>query len=345
MEQCSINVQTLKKEGIEKPRFCCIAATDYCMLRCKMCNKWNEPLPNPDEIPTIDEWKRFIGQFRDLVDEGFEIDFGGGEALSMPGILDLVACAKSKGFGTTLASNGYLIDKDMAKRIGDSGLDGISISLDSPDPETHDRMRGVPGVYQRVMDALENLTTYAPHTRKGLCCIIMNENLHKLVDLVHFADKNEHVNWLYFMVVVQPNYSGPLTNTWLKEYQYLWPTDTARTLSILDELIHMRKSGSKVSNRVEHLRAYKAYFNNPTQFVNKARCIVGGRALSVNTYGFIQMCLFKDFIGNIRTDDIRQLWYSQDADLMREKVNACKSNCHLLLNCCYIEDEEDLYKE
>jgi len=119
-----------------------------------------------------------------------------------------------------------------------------------------------------------------------------------------------------------------------------------KTLSSIDELIQLRKeNGSKISNRVEHLRAYKAYFNNPIQFVNKARCIVGGRALSVNTYGFIQMCLFKDFIGNIREHDIRELWYSQDAEMMREKINACKSNCHLLLNCCYIEDEEDLYKE
>ena len=173
----------------------------------------------------------------------------------------------------------------------------------------------------------------------------MNENLDEILKLVDWADGNKKVDWIYFMVVVQPNYSGPLTDNWKDEYNYLWPKDKSKVISILDELIRLRQKGSKVSNRVEHLRAYKAYFNNPQKLVNKAKCIVGGKAISVNAYGFVQLCLFKDFIGNIRKDDIRDLWRSQDADLIRKKVDDCKTNCHLLLNCCYIEDEPSLYAE
>ncbi|HTY44447.1 MAG TPA: radical SAM protein [Patescibacteria group bacterium] len=332
-----------QKTAMLKPKFCCVAATDYCMLRCKMCNKWQEPLPKPEELPSLEEWKNFIVAFRELVDPDFEMDFGGGEALSMPGILELVACAKKQGFRTTMASNGYLINKEMAKRIGDSGLDGVSLSFDSVHPELHDKMRGVQGVHQHVIEAIDNLTKQAPHTRKGLCCIIMNENLDDLLKLAQWADSNDKVDWLYFMVVVQPNYSGPLTDDWRDEYKYLWPKDKNKVIAILDELIRLRQNGSKVSNRVEHLRAYKAYFNNPQKLVNKAKCIIGGRAISINAYGFVQLCLFKDFIGNIRKDDIRTLWHSQDAQLIREKVDACKTNCHLLLNCCYIEDDPSLY--
>ncbi|MDO8602992.1 MAG: radical SAM protein [Candidatus Omnitrophota bacterium] len=337
--------ETLNEKNVLKPSFCCVAATDYCMLRCKMCNKWHEPAPKKEELPSLDEWKNFIAGFRELVDEGFEMDFGGGEALSMPGILDLVKFAKLKGFRTTMASNGYLIDMDMAKRIADAGLDAVSLSLDSYNPEVHDKMRGVKGVHQQVMNAIDNLTKYSPQTRKGLCCIIMNENLDEILNLVDWANGNKKVDWIYFMVVVQPNYSGPLTDNWVDEYQYLWPKDKSKVLAVLDELIMRKKNGSKVSNRVEHLRAYKAYFNNPQKLVNKARCIVGGKAISVNAYGFVQLCLFKDFIGNIRQNDIRELWRSQDANLIRKKVDECKTNCHLLLNCCYIEDEPSLYSD
>lgn len=336
-------VDILGKTNILKPAFCCVAATDYCMLRCKMCNKWSEPLPKPDELPSIEEWKRFITGFRELVDEQFEMDFGGGEALSMPGILDMVRHAKDLGFKTTMASNGYLINKEMAIKIADSGLDAVSLSLDSHRAQLHDKMRGVEGVYQRVMDAIDNITKYSKHTRKGLCCIIMDENIDDILPLVHFADKNPKIDWIYFMVVVQPNYSGPLTDDWRDEYKYLWPKDKAKTIALLDELIRLRQNGSKVSNRVEHLRAYKAYFNNPQKLVNKARCIVGGRAISVNSYGFVQLCLFKDFIGNIRKQDIRDIWRCQDAEAIRKQVDQCKTNCHLLLNCCYIEDEPMLY--
>ncbi len=333
----------LDKKEVVKPKFCCVAATDYCMLRCKMCNKWQERIPEPGEVPSIDEWKNFIAGFRELVDEDFEMDFGGGEILSLPGVLDLVRFAKDKGFKTTMASNGYLINKDMAKRIQDSGLDAISLSLDSPYPEVHDRMRGVDGVYNKVMDALTNLTKYSPHTKKGLCCIIMNENMDDLLKLAQLADSDKRVDWLYFMAVVQPNYSGPLDGEWRDEYNYLWPKDTPRLMSIIDELIKLRQNGSKVSNRPEHLRAYKAYFTDPKRFVNRAKCVIGGAAISVNTYGFIQLCFFMDFIGNIRKHDIRELWHSQDAETVRKKVNECKSNCHLLLNCCYIEDDASLY--
>ncbi|MFC1666933.1 radical SAM protein [Candidatus Omnitrophota bacterium] len=344
-DTCKVNADKIysKEKDFLKPKFCCVAATDYCMLRCKMCNKWQEKIPKPDEVPSIDEWKNFIAGFRELVDEGFEMDFGGGEILSMPGVLELVRFAKDKGFKTTMASNGYLINEDMAKRIADSGLDAVSISLDSPHAEVHDKMRGVNGVYQRVMNALTNLTKYSPQTKKGLCCIIMNENMNDLLKLAEFTDSDNRVDWLYFMSVVQPNYSGPLDGEWRDEYNYLWPKDIPRLMPIIDELIRLRQNGSKVSNRPEHLRAYKAYFSDPKKFVNKAKCIIGGAAISVNTYGFIQLCFFMDFIGNIRKHDIRKLWYSQDAGMVRKKVNQCKSNCHLLLNCCYVEDDESLY--
>ena len=103
------------------------------------------------------------------------------------------------------------------------------------------------------------------------------------------------------------------------------------------------ENSTKISNRVEHLRAYKTYFTDRKKFVNKAKCIIGGSALSINTYGFTQLCFFMDFIGNIRKDDIRELWNSKLARMVREKVDSCKSNCHLLLNCCYIEDDPTLY--
>ncbi|MDD5281448.1 MAG: radical SAM protein [Candidatus Omnitrophica bacterium] len=336
-------VDILGKANILKPAFCCVAATDYCMLRCKMCNKWSEPIPKPEELPSIAEWKRFITGFRELVDEQFEMDFGGGEALSMPGILEMVRHAKDLGFKTTMASNGYLINKEMAIKIADSGLDAVSLSLDSHRAQLHDKMRGVEGVYQRVMEAIDNISKYSKHTRKGLCCIIMDENIDDILPLVQLADKNPKIDWIYFMVVVQPNYSGPLTDDWRDEYKYLWPKDKVKTIALLDELIRLKQSNSKVSNRVEHLRAYKAYFNNPQKLVNKARCIVGGRAISINSYGFVQLCLFKDFIGNIRKQDIRDIWRSQDAEVIRKQVDQCKTNCHLLLNCCYIEDEPSLY--
>jgi len=51
--------------------------------------------------------------------------------LLFKGLLELVKFSIDKGFSANIASNGWLIDEEMAKRIGDSGLTEINLSLDS----------------------------------------------------------------------------------------------------------------------------------------------------------------------------------------------------------------------
>ena len=51
----------------------------------------------------------------------------------------------------------YLIDEDMAKRIADSGLNVLAISLESLNPKTHNYLRGKDDVFSRAMKAIEYL--------------------------------------------------------------------------------------------------------------------------------------------------------------------------------------------
>ncbi len=129
----NLKTECVTQQKVEelKPGFCCIGIVDTCMLKCQMCQKWKEDSGTVGIAqPTTEQWKTFIRQLRDLVDKDFEIDFGGGEALMRPDLLELVSYAKNLGFRNAIASNGYLINEDMAKRIVDSGLDNIVLSLD-----------------------------------------------------------------------------------------------------------------------------------------------------------------------------------------------------------------------
>ena len=320
-----------------KPVFCCLAVTDFCMLKCKMCEKWKEAM-NWDHVPQVEDWKQFLNDFRHLVDKGFDIDFGGGEALSYPGITELIAHAESLGFHTTLATNAYLIDKKMAKRLSEAGLHHISMSLDFTRPEKHDEYRGQKGVYAQVMKAIDNLHIYAPYMRKGLCTVIMDENLDELEKLAMWMHKNHKLDWLYFMSVVQPN-NTPYDETWQDEFAYLWPKDKHKAVQVLDRLMALKAEGVNISNMESQLKAFRAYFANPTEFVNKAKCIIGGTSVNVNAYGDIYLCFTNKPIGNIRKDNIIELLNSEKVKNLREELSECKQNCHLLLNCCYIEDD------
>ncbi len=326
--------------AVEKPGFCCIGIVDSCMLKCKMCQKWKKDFGTVGiDQPTTQQWKTFIRQLRDLVDEGFEIDFGGGEALMHKDILELVAYAKSLGFRTTIASNGYLVDEAMAKRIVDSGLDCLVLSLDSLKPAIHDSMRGTPGVAQRVLNAIEYLRKYSSTIHIGICTIIMEQTLDGLVDLAEWVNNNRgKLNSILFMAAMQPNNTA-VEDDWYKEgHDHFWPKDIKKVQKVIDDLMVRRKIGYWISNSVVQLEAFKSYFQDPSKFVKNSSCNLD-RAVHASSIGDIFLCYRHALLGNIKNgDDIRTIWRSPEAEAARLDIRKCKDNCHFLLNCFYEGD-------
>jgi len=324
-----------------KPGFCCIGIVDTCMLKCQMCQKWKED-PGTSGIPqpTTEQWKTFIRQLRDLVDEGFEIDFGGGEALMRKDVLELVSYAKSLGFRNAIASNGYLINEDMAKRIVDSGLDSIVLSLDSLKPEIHDSMRGLKGVAERVFKAIGYLRKHSKDIHIGICTIIMEQSLDGIIDLAEWVNTNrDKMNSILFMAPMQQN-NTPCDLEWFKktEYNFIWPKNGKKVQEVLDELLRRRKLGHWIGDSVPQLEAFKMYFENPAKFVKKSPCNLD-RAVHASSVGDMYMCYRHGVIGSIRNgDDLRDVWNSEVAGEVRNEIRKCGDNCHFLLNCFFEGD-------
>lgn len=325
---------------IQKPGFCCIGIVDTCMLHCKMCEKWkDDPGTKGISQPTTEQWKTFIRQLRDLVDEGFEIDFGGGEALMHKDLLELVSYAKGLGFKCAVASNGYLIDENMAKRLVDSGMDSVILSLDSLNPEIHDHMRGVKGVAQRVFQAIDYLRKYSKTIHIGICTIILEQNLGEIVELAEWVNTHrEKMNSILFMAAMQPN-NTEFDPQWYKEnHDYFWPKDIKKVGGIIDELIRRRKAGEWIGDSVPQLEAFKAYYENPGRFVKKNPCNLD-RAVHASSIGDVYLCYRYAILGNIKKgDDVRKLWHSAAAQGARADIRKCQDNCHFLLNCFFEGD-------
>lgn len=75
----------------------------------------------------------------------------GGEPLLRPDIFDIAGYGTKKGLRMVMAPNGTLITGPIAKKMVDSGIKRISISLDGPTKESHDSFRGVEGVFEAAM--------------------------------------------------------------------------------------------------------------------------------------------------------------------------------------------------
>lgn len=325
---------TIKGVAYSKPpELCSIQVVNTCFLKCKMCYNWQN-VRNPKEL-SIEDWKLFLDSLKEIVPPGFRVFFTGtGEPLSREGILELIEHATRKGFTVQMPTNGYLVDENMAKRLSDAGLSGIGLSLDSLNPHTHDFLRGVEGTYERVMNAIG----YLRKNKVGvsLMATIMEKNLNEIIDLVNWCAQEKL--GITFQAVSRP-FQKDLGDLWYKseEWNCIWPQDTAKAVEVINELIKLKGAGYPIMNPVGHFEIFKAYFENPERPYRLRRCNAGDHLMNLDIFGNIHPCSAAGMMGNIKENNIGELWFSEEAQNIREKIYACQKPCHHLINCFYEE--------
>ena len=124
-----------------------------CNLRCAMCNLWRYARKGRG-VPGLDP-EQVCRAISDLHDQGLKkVHFSGGEVLLYPAFQDVVAHARSLGLQVNLTTNGTLINKDTARFFVDQRVHTVTVSLDGPDSQTHDKIRGVKGAFKSAMKGI-----------------------------------------------------------------------------------------------------------------------------------------------------------------------------------------------
>ena len=158
-----------KLRRIPTPLIVVIAVTHRCQCACPHCYAMARRNGHAAEMSGA-EIKGVIDQIKALGVP--EILFTGGDPLLREDILDLVAYARKKGMLTRISTNGYLLTRELASNLKLAGLDKCGVSIDDADPRIHDRMRGLPGIYDKAVQGLRYLRecgietkilTYATH--------------------------------------------------------------------------------------------------------------------------------------------------------------------------------------
>jgi|SRR5271157_1414647 len=112
--------------------------TTRCNSRCATCTIWKDPKYKSQESSLAER----IAILHQLKQMGFKsIDFTGGEPLLYKGLPALIRRARRLGFFTSLTTNGTLYPRYAEALRGT--LVALSFSLDGPDAETHDVIRGI----------------------------------------------------------------------------------------------------------------------------------------------------------------------------------------------------------
>ena len=126
--------------------------TRRCNLACKHCRAVAEDHPYDNELDTRASF-RLLEQIKEVGDP--IIILTGGEPLLREDIFDIAAFGTKLGLRMVMAPNGTLITRDNAKKMKDSGIKRISVSLDGSTPETHDAFRGLENAFENSIRGIK----------------------------------------------------------------------------------------------------------------------------------------------------------------------------------------------
>ncbi len=152
--------------------------TRACALHCRHCRAAAIPDRNPGELSTA-EAHRLLEQFASLRPHPPFIVLTGGDATERPDLSSIIERSISLGLTTDVApSVTPRLTEETIAAWSRQGVHTVSISLDGPTAETHDRFRGVPGTFAASVRAaraivehglqLQVNTSICPETVGGL---------------------------------------------------------------------------------------------------------------------------------------------------------------------------------
>ena len=129
--------------------------TTACNLNCVHCHTAGGE-PRSDELTTT-EAKHLLNELAQI-DNFRMMAFTGGEPLMRPDLFELLAYSQTLGFSNTIATNATMIDDKIAAQMRTHGVVIAAVSLDGFTAETHDKIRGQPGSFERAVQGMRAVT-------------------------------------------------------------------------------------------------------------------------------------------------------------------------------------------
>ena len=167
-----------------------IEPTTGCNLHCRTCirNAWEDTVGQMDQS-TFRQLLESLDQLPDLTRIVFT---GFGEPLTHPHILEMIRAVRERGVSVTLASNGLLLNAEMARELVRLGVDRMVVSVDGVKPETYASVRGA-----MLSQILDNIRTLNEAKREfgsltpalGIEFVVLQSNVAELADLTRLASR------------------------------------------------------------------------------------------------------------------------------------------------------------
>ncbi len=321
--------------------------THRCNLRCVMCGQWGEGGVTRKQNAQFIRSELSLDEIKSIIDDFSQfnpnITLFGGEPLLHPACIDIIKYIKSKHMHCLMITNGSLI-KGLASSIVESGLDELNVSVDGG-AQLHDRIRGMPGLFDQIMQGLTEIKRLKGTLRKkkpflNLQCTINKHNYKRLDELLDVAasagaDSLTFHNLIFLdreLIDRQKEHDESLHCSSLDWEGFVFdPGIEPEILYEQMERIYALKSGYSFAvdfypnlTRQALLDYYRNRSYKPSEY--PGRCISPWVVAYIFPDGEVRPCLnFSYSYGNIRQERFSRLWNNDSAVRFRAALKKTRS--------------------
>jgi MoaA/NifB/PqqE/SkfB family radical SAM enzyme len=211
-----------------------------------------------------------------------QFNISGGEPLFFKNIYDIIKALIPQKFHLAMSTNGMFLDVDMAKRLKETGLDKIRISIDNINEDAHNANRNQTGAQKKALEALK--IAKEANLDAVILNVVTHQSVHskELIDLLEYATDNDYI------VDLLP---ARALGEWEGRYDVLIDEDDA---ALLREL---------------HKKYPVARWDMfPRYELSTVSCGTVDSTLHISKYGEVQPCAYIQIsIGNIFDDNLRDI--------------------------------------
>ncbi len=286
-----------------------VIVTYRCNARCTMCNRYKCP-SKPDEELSLETIKK--------LPKMYFTNITGGEPFIREDLPDIVRELYKKSDRIVISTNGFFTDR-IIKLCEEFPNVGIRISIEGLE-ETNNKIRGLDDGFNKGYSTLKKLVEMK-HPDVGFGMTVQDANAKDLVPLyklsnemnMEFATASLH-NSFYFVEAKNIIKDRPMV---AKEFEKL-----------INELLN--------SNSPK--KWFRAYFNHGliNYIYGQKRllpCDMAFDTFFIDPYGDVMPCngtKEKEVMGNLNEQTWDELWNSEQAEKVRNKVRHCDRQCWMI---------------
>ncbi len=280
--------------------------TNRCMCECASClwknNDW-------DDLPT-EQVKRL---YADARDEGFVgLAISGGEPFLRNDLGELVKFAKQEAkLAILLFNTGHYLTRRMDEVL--PYIDAMVVSVDAASAERHDRIRGLPGLYDRLVAGLEETRRRYPHVAVHLNSCVQRGIADEIDGLIGLAsDLDVRIS---FDVVTEYRNGGD-GERFTETSMGLPPEEL---VDVCRDLLERKRAGAPIMNS----EGYLQYFISGSPGY---RCHLPKVVMFVDGRGNLENCLNLNHpLAKLRDTSLCEAMQLPQFSELRTRAEACSS--------------------